>query len=61
MLTVPVAIVRSHFLSDADMLDDPKSNVPAFAKEFNIVVAVVLEIRIEGEIYLSISTSTRQS
>ena len=40
--TVSVAIVRCHFLSDAYVLDDPKRDVSPFAKQFNIVVTIML-------------------
>ncbi len=41
-LTVAVAIVRGDFFANSDVLDHPERDVPAFAKKFDVVVAVVL-------------------
>lgn len=41
-LTISIAIVRSHFLSDTYMLDDTKCNIPPFTEQFDVVVTIML-------------------
>lgn len=48
VLTISVAIVRSHFLSNSYMFEDSKCYVPSFTKQFNIVIAIMLCTTIQG-------------
>ena len=41
-LTVTIAIVRSDFLPDTDVLDDTEGDVPPFTEKFNVMVAIML-------------------
>ena len=41
-LTIAIAIVRGHLLSDTNGLDHPERDVSPLSEEFHIVVAVML-------------------
>ena len=42
--TVAVTIMRCHFLAYCDWLDHAKGDVAALAKEFTIVIAIMLSL-----------------
>lgn len=59
VLTISVAIMCSHFLSNSYMLEDSKRDVSPFPKQFNIVVTIMLRTTIQGTGKISKTTRRR--